>query len=451
MGAESNPSRGAVYERLLEFCPPYRFASPWDFLTPDADCRGPVHDPAAALSDLQARFNAAALEGAGVLERLPSGQVRLVPALCTPVGAVVALRRGLGEPPFALLTARGCLPRGTLPALAALEDAWTAARLAEAGALCATSRIWDVVLLRALGFPATLATGLHRASLPQLQALDEAFAEQEPFGGASLSPPPPPTGEAGDERPGESADPGDRAATAGGDAPQAATPPRPRLALVGWTPGSVRAEVPPPLRCAAAALVGVRQHLALPLAGVSVWLPSPKDLDSLRFQLRFRDASLISDMLRQSMDVLDAFEGVAAPQEGRRTRTAAPADLGAAQIELLARLADARGQGRTSDRVPAARRTYEDLIECQLIAPLQTWALTHDDPVIRNMGYDLATVCRELHRMGPQLHELLARRREKALAGTNDPMTDKVLKEYLQLSKRLGSIARDLHRLKEGI
>jgi hypothetical protein len=449
MAAPPGTSRGAVYERVLQLCPPYLFPPPWDFLTADQDCRGPIRDTSAILSDLQVRFSEAELEEAGVLARAPSGELQIAPALCNPVGGVVALRRSPGEAPFTLLTARGCLGSDALPVVAALEDAGTAARLAETEVLYAAFRISDVVLLRAIGLPATLATGLHNASLPQLHALDEAFAAPDPFARANPPLPAPPSGETDDECLGESADPAAQPVTAGGDAPQAAPPPRPGLALVGWAPGSVGAEIPPPLRRTAGQLALVRQHLGLRLAGISLWRPPPRDMDNLRFRLNYREAESISELLRESAQVLGDFECLADPQGPEDVRPAASADLSAAQVELLARLADDRGQGRITDRVRAARHAYEELIERRLIAPLQTWALAHDNPVIRNVGFDLATGCRELHRMGPLLHEPLGRRRDEVLAGDNEAGTGRVLTEYLQLSRRLTSIVRDLQRWKE--
>jgi hypothetical protein len=172
-------------------------------------------------------------------------------------------------------------------------------------------------------------------------------------------------------------------------------------------------------------------------------------MDNLRFRLNYREAESIGELLRESAQVLDDFECLANPQGLEDARLAASADLGAAQVELLARLADERGQGRITERVRAARRAYEDLVEHRLIAPLQTWALAHENPVIRNIGFDLATGCRELHRMGPLLHELLGRRRDEMLTGANEPGTARVLTEYLQLSRRLSSIVRDLQRWRE--
>jgi hypothetical protein len=66
------------------------------------------------LAALCAEFDLPLLQAAGVIDRSPSGEVRLHPTLCDPAGALIALRANPAEAPFELLTAAGCVSRRTL-------------------------------------------------------------------------------------------------------------------------------------------------------------------------------------------------------------------------------------------------------------------------------------------------------------------------------------------------
>src|SRR5262249_4173402 len=114
-----------VYKRLLERCPPLGFEAPWDCITPRADCRGPVYEPAETLTALRKHFTDERLFAAGVIDLAPDGHYRISPELTNPVGAIIALRPRPEGPQRYLLTARGCLPRSHSPIDAALKDAWT--------------------------------------------------------------------------------------------------------------------------------------------------------------------------------------------------------------------------------------------------------------------------------------------------------------------------------------
>lgn len=104
-------------------------------------------DPRETLAALRAAFDLPLLQAAGVIDRLPDGEVRLHPTLCDPVGALIALRTNPAEAPFEVLTAAGCVSRRTLPLLATRDDARTAAQAQQTGHLFA-SRIQDVALCR---------------------------------------------------------------------------------------------------------------------------------------------------------------------------------------------------------------------------------------------------------------------------------------------------------------
>ena len=77
--------------------------------------------------------------------------------------------------PFTVLTAGGSLPSRPSAIAAALANAPTAALVRQRGVLfAADSR--DALVLRALGFPATVAEGLGQADTKYLEWLGERFA-----------------------------------------------------------------------------------------------------------------------------------------------------------------------------------------------------------------------------------------------------------------------------------
>jgi hypothetical protein len=416
-----------VYKSLLRWCPPLGFEPPWGSLTPDAACRGPVDKPAKALAALRKRFAEERLLAAGVIDLAPDGCCRVSPELTNPVGAVIALRPRPEGPPRYLLTARGCLPRARWPIDVVLQDAWTVRRLLRVGVLFAAMRIWEVALLRAAGLPATLATGISRLGTYRLGQLDGRFGCQD------FVPPRGPPAAAGED---------------GGPNAAGGAPPRwpgrsgVTLALLGWSPLALTPEPSPALAHAVAHLAAARRHLGLPLEGVTAWRLSPRDIDNLRFRLRFRDPRLVRELLQERADSLVDFErlaGPAAPGQG-------PPEAGyvAARAELLAALADDRAAGHQAHRVRRAMRIYEEMVQRDLIGPLEEWALQSDDPVVRNAGTQLAAVCGLLHQMSPLLADLQAGRFERARGGDADLVPGKTLTHYLTLTARLGSLMRDL-------
>jgi hypothetical protein len=89
-------------------------------------------------------------------------------------------------------------------------------------------------------------------------------------------------------------------------------------------------------------------------------------------------------------------------------------------------------------------RIYEEMVQRDLIAPLQEWALQSDDPVVRNAGTQMAAVCGLLHQMSPLLADCQAGRFERARGGDAELVPGEVLTPYLTLTARLGSLMRDL-------
>jgi len=148
-------------------------------------------------------------------------------------GAILAFRKNRDEKPFALLGRYGLLAGPGTPITAALDDARTVAGIQETGVLIACFDVLETALLRSLGLPATLLTGLVQPDLDGLQRLARLFGSDDP----RVDPQQSSTNLASQQTGGSLADP-------------------PRLALMGWSPRSLSTE-PPPLLCKLASSLGL--------------------------------------------------------------------------------------------------------------------------------------------------------------------------------------------------
>jgi hypothetical protein len=427
----------AARAALLARCPPFRFTeTPWDSLPPNPDCRAAVADPEETLDFLRRAFPDAILEEAGLLERSPEGRPRLAPPLCDPDGAVLALRRHPGGAVYDLLTSRGCLASRRLPVLASWDDRFTFARFVKSGVLFAADDIRDVALLRTLGLPATLSTGLERTTLKDFRSLRQAFADVLPCGSPCVA-----EIEAALSAEGY---------VLGADLEPAES--RPTLVLLGWQIRSLRPDFPPTVSPVAARLHGFGLHLGVELAEVAVWRPNRCALDKIAFCLAVTPPGCYATaLLRSYKDQLYTLESCADPEKAARVGTdGAPVDVVEARARLLEQLREDRGERRASDRTREALAAYDTLTRRDLIEPLQRWALASADPVLRNLGVELANVCDLLHQMAPHLHELQARDLEQVLARGVAPARGGLLQQYTQLSARLARLLTHLGRLRKG-
>ena len=173
----------------------------------------------------------------------------------------------------------------------------------------------------------------------------------------------------------------------------------------------------------ASALAAARHRLGLSLTGVWVWQLSGPLLKDLDYRLQFRDPGLVREFFRETFATLRDFDEFAA-----FSHEDAPAPLVTfpeAQAALRASL-----HGASDHELRAARRTYEDAVERDLINPLLDWALSNDSSIIRNAGIDAANICRKMHAVAPLLQ--------------CDLENPTIARAYLALSKRLGCLVRDL-------
>src|SRR5437868_5721297 len=178
-----------IYQMLFVSCPAYRLARPWNAIEADANVRACPEDARAMVDQLANHFHPDDLIKARVCERAGLGTPNeggLVPTppLSAPGAPLIFLREARNQMPFEVLTAAGGLSGWHLPLISAVEDHVTikAMEMRETietrtglGAgdpyILVACTIVDVVLLRVLCMPATLASGMDcidRNDLPRI-------------------------------------------------------------------------------------------------------------------------------------------------------------------------------------------------------------------------------------------------------------------------------------------
>jgi hypothetical protein len=119
----------------------------------------------------------------------------------------------------------------------------------------------------------------------------------------------------------------------------------------------------------------------------------------------------------------------------------------------LVALADGPGHHLTSHPAPhqakAALDAFEEVLQSDLLGPLQQWALASHDPVVQNAGLELATIGGLLHRMAPMLHGLQVRQLERGASAGQELLPPKVLEQYLRLTAQFASLLKALYQWKK--
>ena len=330
--ARAANGHGPVYQAVLDWCTrPPRFPSPWDFVEPPAEAAGPIVEVDRATADLLERYPAKRLRDAGVMRRTYGPHHRLSPELVNPCGAVLPLRTHPAAPVFGLLTGRGLLPRRYFAFGAVRTDHWTRRRLSAGLPLFASPFIRDVLLLRALGFPAVTTAGLATAGTSVAATLDERFGWP---GG---------TGDTGES-------------------------PRGPLALVGCTLFPPTAGPPPGLVHAAARLADLRRHFGFALAGVAAWVPTAAETAALALAVQLREPRAGRLTLCASAEALVDFEVLA----GR------PAPPAPSYPDALDALLTALAAG--TEPAPHAWEAYLAAARRDLVRPQLDRAVADPDP-----------------------------------------------------------------------
>ncbi|OAI47570.1 hypothetical protein AYO44_01450 [Planctomycetaceae bacterium SCGC AG-212-F19] len=418
MDPSTQPPGLAAYRVLLTHCPCPAVPPLWEFVGPGSDWRASVNNGPATLAALQQQFSLPELQAARLVHRAANGSARLAPGLCDPTGGIVALRGNAGAHPYALFTSAGYhSPTGNMLA-EALIDHRIAAGVRETGLVFAPDVIADVGLLRQLDLPAILSPDWPSLPWDQLQFANESFR------GPDYTPPVHPALVAADAAP-ESVPP---AAVAAG---------QPTLVLLAWSIAALHREPSPEQLATIAFLIKLRRTLSWALPGIMVWRPSVACLDRIRLLADYEHAAGIRELLLESSAELEDIEDYALP-EGVE---AAP-DLVTLEADLIARLrAGAGGRGMTGP-IRAAEAAHRHAVVQQLTEPLRAWALAASDPVIRNLGVELADLEQLHHEIRPRMHAML----RCSSASSQEDARSRLRKEYLSIGRRITEIVATLRR-----
>ncbi|MBY0528021.1 MAG: hypothetical protein K2R98_31780 [Gemmataceae bacterium] len=287
----------------------------------------------------------------------------------------------------------GCLPTEVVPLFGALDDSATVAAARKAGQLFIAFGVADLVILRRLGLPATLATGLHKLELSQLRRLDTPFPahdakEDRPYSltSAESIPRRPPL----------------RSPFPMVDDEAARPAVRPSLLLVGWSPAHASRGLPIHLPAVARSLGDAIRHLHLTLEDFAVWRPGKAAVETLRYRLDLRDTTLMGSWLQDTLEfeVWDVAPFASAAETRRLEAGPAPPSL----PDTLARLHELfeRYNGRWSPEAAQLLREYHAHVVNGLLKQLSDQALQADEPLVACLRTELAGLVDMLLRSQPQ-------------------------------------------------
>jgi len=260
-----------IYDWLFANCPAAMLPAPWNNLATDA--RLCPADAAHLLSESGESFSAQDLMSTGVACSGANGQLMPAPALADPQGRLGFLR---AEPNGAInnvLTKDGCLAACQLPTLASLQDARTRKAVAKQdNQLVVAFDLGDLLVLRACGMAATLATGLDRITYPDLEKLVKSLrwpCPREPWKCPTLK----------------------------------RRKPKPiELVLLGWSPTSMTVGVPDGVADIHAHFKKICEVLRWDfLDQICLWQPDAELLERLRFLLSW-GANRIHETLAEDLD-----------------------------------------------------------------------------------------------------------------------------------------------------
>lgn len=251
------------------------------------------------LRRLEKEFPEPILARAGLIEKHDTAGHLLTHGLYDCNAAVIGLKHKSNDVPFDLLTSDGTIS-GKLGMLATLRDNYSRRMLKSRPYLLATTSMQEVVLLRALGFAATLCSDLPGCrSFAQLQALSRYFSSENkaceiadpqiimPFDNwipATMSAQP-----ASPAKPALPLKPGPVQRSA--------------LILIGWNLLLQTLEVPTGLPAVLRCFRELEDHLHLDFSDVNVWRPSKQFLARFTFAMRFPDPKPLRAIVMESMEM----------------------------------------------------------------------------------------------------------------------------------------------------
>lgn len=247
---------------------------------------------------------------------------------------------------------------GRLPVCAALRDGATREGIKKVGGLFVVFGMRSLAVLRHLGFPVTMASGLRGLSPPELADFTKHFVR-----------------------------------------PQGT-----RLIFVNWDVFGLRRIEPAEFQDVRLHFLDLEKHLRLPMGGFLVWTPTPEDVEAVTFCVCRCSAEHIKEVLLRSMSgtltEITAINGEIPLPEGLLEL-----------LDLLRETLRRRSGSRRLERKLWAK--LETKLDDEMIAPLVRQSLDAMDPVRRNRLLGIAGISRIIHPATEALAASLARRLDR--------------------------------------
>lgn len=347
MDVEEELENRRIYADFLKFCEPVKASDPWSRFAAIPDFFRPPEDENAVHWALRETYSRKALRRSQVMTLDSQKKLVFNPRLCTRPDFVVPLRAASHDQPFDLLTGEGTVS-GRLPVCGAAMDHLMGEGEQRHGLIFAAFSMFDVMVLRAIGAPAVLASGLERFTSRTLAEFRATF---------------------------------------GTTATAAVTPPH--LVLVGWTPSRMSR-----IR-SGSVLDGVIRNLqdagdcfGVRLKNVLLWQPTFKEIVRLARCLQIGRITDVADALSHS------FHQSAKPLASGESDTDSQTILEKSRAAYRKALLD---PDATRGRRRRRRREFQNAVDEVLIKPLYEQAMEEPDLQKRSRLLALAEANRELH------------------------------------------------------
>jgi hypothetical protein len=410
--------RERIYQELYALSIPFELPAPWDALPPDDGVRAVPEDFTELLRRLLATFEVYELQDAGVAVTTADGTFAPTAALCTAGEPLVFLRPDPNTMPTAVLTATGCLAAAQLPLLLSCEDGPTVQAILASDMLLVTSSLLDLIALRQLGLPATLATGLDRLE-------DHQIAEVCGQLGWTL----PSASRAALERlRAEAAGPSEPARAARRDRELP-------LCLVMGSPAKFSLDKPSGMEAIIAHFRDLKNYLRIMDMSVSDWTPRQAVLDQLRFQLKSYPAGIDPARLVDEIQAswLDSLHD---PLPEPKPRPVPSSFIAGARAYRIAVHNAARGLC-TPAEFRQAQEDYSRVLDERLILPLLEETA---GPLAQNKQAALMAASRALQMLSPGAEQML---RDPSLIADPETFPDKQLNAIVKLARTVLMLSKE--------
>ncbi len=397
-----NESHEGICAKFLEHCHQVQSTDCWGRLAENVTFWKPPHDESATLAALQQEYDTQDLLESGVATygdlaeglqtSLPhKGKKELIvnPVLSEPFSQILPVRASAQSEPCDLLTGDGTAS-GRLPLRAALDDHLVQEQIQEAGFLCITFSMQDMMALRAVDVPAAPAKGLEQISRETLEDFCIALGLEAPDGSVQFSnhsaatlPLAAPVQEGVVHN--EQLPCVPLTAMAGSND---SAPARPRLFLVGWSPSGLSRHRPGELNGVLRTLTNLGDALGIDLDDLFLWRPSHAQLRRIAYCLDNADRQ---DVQRA---IVASIRGDSKLTSHGRSEVDEPGNL----LEAQASLQEALLRSGTNPAVRRRRlRQHRQAVDSAFVTPLLELSAEEPDLKRRSRLAGLAHINQLLH------------------------------------------------------